>query len=224
MMEMNETVELEVLGGILEDFPTKDATANSSVSSEELQKVSIKRGKGRLVQDGARISRGVKGKLKVNIKVTTISEENFKEIVHQVTNTYRGEHYEQLEERARHNEGRTSWLLGLFGIASGGSYDKYRNQTTINTEVRDTKLRDAVKDVFNKAEESCKVIGDFEMVGMGTETTATVFAEVMTIETEDKEHKIQIVSDRAIPGNVESGSGKDIQLTSSDVLDIVPFL
>lgn len=116
MMEMNETVELEVLGGILEDFPTKDATANSSVSSEELQKVSIKRGKGRLVQDGARISRGVKGKLKVNIKVTTISEENFKEIVHQVTNTYRGEHYEQLEERARHNEEGPHGCLVYLGL------------------------------------------------------------------------------------------------------------
>lgn len=225
MDKSNEMLMLDIMDdGILENFQVKDRLVNSSIHTEELREIHVQRGKGKLVQGGARISRGVTGSLTVDIKVHTISQENFKEIVNQVTRNYKSEHHEELEQHSRQNTSRTSWLLGLFGVASGNSYDNYQNQKSFTASLEDTVLRNSVKEIFNKAEEECTVTGSFTMVGMGTETTATVFAEIMVIESADRKEKIQIVSDRATVGDINTWSGANVRLESDDHLDIVSFM
>jgi hypothetical protein len=198
--------------------------ADGAGTSEEadFSEVEFTSGYGQVTSAGATVQKGVKGKLKISLKIKSYSEDSYKKVTDSITNTVTQEVREKLTESYRRQD-HGSWWTGIFGIGSGHSTDYYRDSLKSTVNMTDTTVKKSLDEHMNNSSQEFVVEGEFEITGVSmVPTTVQLFIKTMQITVKNSKGtgaKTTTVLDNQIAAADEKGN----VLPSSGKINIIPL-
>lgn len=122
--------------------------------------VNYSQGYGEAVRAGARLQKGVKGNIKIELEIKTLSEEYYKEVIDEIKNTITENEKVQLEEAVKNKEYK-NWWFKLFGIAGKKESVTYEDKQSEKVTINDTTISNAIKNNISQNYKKAKISGDF---------------------------------------------------------------
>lgn len=171
------------------------ASLESAINEKTLEDYSsfkITNGYGVVGKAGVVLTKGASADIKVNIKVTCITEDQLLDFVQNSKNSFTTDQYSQITQNATYKKGNSAasilnGMLGLkFGKNSGNAWGTYKNANAKQVTTANDGDKEFLKSLHDLTQQTYELSGRITAVGQSrVPTIAYCFVEVSRVQFQD---------------------------------------
>lgn len=188
--------------------------------STDYSSFEFRHGYGTLYKAGASVGKGVTAKVKVDLCVSTFTEDSYEVTTNEMKNVLDSSITEHLRETTSQSN-HADWWFWLFSNSSS-DYQHHKDAHTETVNTTDTTVSNSIKKNFSNNKQDYHITGEFEIVGESViPTTAYLFVEMLQITTKDG-NTTTVINSSPIAADANGDTSK-VSTDPSQKLNILPL-